>query len=101
MLTGVIYLPVILEKISPGFLKKKKFKQFNETNLEENIMRKIFRQKENPINIMPKFNSIQLNFDCDNDNMVKLNFDELKSQVKYSLNEVFDVDLMTVEGFSM
>ena len=56
-------------------------------------MRKIFRQKENPINIVPKFNSIQLNFDCDNDNMVKLNFDELKSQVKYSLNEFFDVEI--------
>ena len=36
---------------------------------------------------MPKFNSIQLNFDCDNDNMVKLNFDKLKSQVKNSFIE--------------
>ena len=32
-------------------------------------------------------NLIQFNFDCDNDNMVKLNFDKLKSQVKNSFIE--------------
>ena len=51
------------------------------------IIKKIFRQKRNPIDNMPEFNSIHFKFDPDSDNMVKLNFDKLKSQLKNSFNE--------------